>query len=99
MKLYFSALDDERCYSLKDIKEDMIRQNISELEVIEAKRLTKQGFFYCQKFQDTGGDTSDCCGKLNCTEYVPNNGKSGRCKHYGYCYEPTDKKRIIKIKL
>jgi len=29
--------------------------------------------------------------------YKPNNGKNGRCKHYGYCYTQTEKELVIEI--
>ena len=97
-KLYFSKLDDERCYQLRYIIEDAKENGMTEIEVTEAKRITGQGFFYCQKFQDCGEVGQDC-NKLCCSEYSPRNGKNGRCIDSGYCYEPSDKKRIIKIKL
>ena len=96
-KLYFSKLDDERCYTLKEIREDRRWEELYELEVTEAKRVTGQGYFYCTKFQDCGEVGQDC-NKLCCSDYSPRNGKNGRCRHSGYCYEKTDVKRIIKIK-
>ena len=96
-KFYFSKLDDERCYALRDIIEDANNQGLDEIEVTEAERVTGRGFFYCRKFKEVG-DVGGICGK-QCSEYSPRNGKNGRCRHSGYCYEPTDKKRIIKIKL
>jgi len=95
-KFYFSKLDDERCYSLDGIKQQMIDEEISEMEVTEAKIVTGQGYFFCSKFQDVGEAGQDC-GK-QCSKYSPRNRKSGRCRYSGYCYEPTDKKRIIRIK-
>ena len=97
-KLYFSKLDDERCYRLNTIKALMDDAAIDELEITEAKRVTGQGYFYCTKFQDCGEVGQDC-NKLCCSDYSPRNGKNGRCRHSGYCYEKTDVKRIIKIKL
>lgn len=96
MKLYFSELDDERCYTLNQIKTDMEYEQIGELEVTEAKRVTGESYFYCTKFHDVGEVGQDC-GK-NCEGYSPRNHKNGRCRYSGYCYEPTDKKRIIRIK-
>ena len=97
MKFYFSELDDEHCKTLKWIKFDMRDAAISELEVTEAKRVIGQGCFSCSKFQDIGEVGQDC--GRQCSEYSPRNHKSGRCRYSGYCYEPTEKKRIIKIKL
>jgi len=96
MKFYFSELDNERCYTLNTIKALMDDAGINEMEVIEAKQDTSNGYFYCTKFQEIG-EVGESCGK-HCSDYSPRNGKNGRCRYSGYCYEPTDKKRIIKIK-
>lgn len=95
MKLYFSELDNERCYTINGIKELMNENEINKLVIKEAKRITGQGYFYCSYFQDCG-EVGQNCGK-QCSEYSPRNGKNGRCRYSGYCYEQTDKKRIIKI--
>ena len=97
MKLYFSKLDDERCYTLSDIKKDMRGLELNELEVTEAKRMTGQGWFFCTKIQYSDEVDFSGCGKT-CECYSPRNGKNGRCRYSGYCYEPTDNKRIIKLK-
>jgi len=97
-KLYFSKLDDERCYQLKDIIEDAQGLEMTDIEVTEAKRITGQGFFYCPKLGYSGEVEGSGCGKAFCKDYSPRNSKNGRCRYSGYCYEPTDKKRIIKIK-
>ncbi len=96
MKYYFSKLDDERCYPLGAIKACMKDSDIDELEVTEAKRKTGQDYFYCSLYNDIG--EKGCCG-IQCPGYSSTNHKSGRCRYLGYCYEPTDKKRMIKIKL
>ena len=98
-KLYFSELGEELCYQLKDIIEDARNLEMTEIEVTEAKRITGQGFFYCPKLGYSGGVEGSGCGKAFCPDYSPRNGKNGRCRFSGYCYEPTDKKRIIKIKI
>ena len=43
-------------------------------------------------------EVGDTCSRLWCADYSPRNGKNGRCRYSGYCYEKTDVKRIIKIK-
>ena len=95
-KFYFSKLDDERCYRLNTIKALMDDAGINELEITEAKRVTGEDYFFCTMFDDIG-EVGEC-GKLQCSEYKPRNGKNGRCRYSGYCYEKTDVKRIIKIK-
>jgi len=95
-KLYFSKLDDERCYQLCDIINDANNSGLDEIEVTEAKRVTGESYFHCTVYQEIGEVGQDC-GK-QCSQYKPRNGKNGRCRYSGHCYEPTDKKRIIKIK-
>ena len=94
-KLYFRNLDDERCYDLQ-AHEDYMRENeLIELVLYEAKRETGVDYFYCRMFEEVG--ERGVCGFYNCAKYKANNGKSGRCKHYGYCYEKTNKKFILKL--
>lgn len=94
-KLYFcEAIDDLRCMGLATIRQYMKEHGVKRIEITEARRITGEGYFFCKEFQDIG-ESRDGCGIL-CDKYKPNNGKNGRCKHYGYCYEPTDKTRIIK---
>ncbi|MEN6569013.1 MAG: hypothetical protein ABFC18_03270 [Rikenellaceae bacterium] len=95
MKYYFSELDDEHCKTLKWIKVDMREEGLTELEVTEAKRITGQKTFYCKNCDCSM--EKDFCG-VWCKDYSPRNHKSGRCRYSGYCYEPTDKKRIIRLK-
>lgn len=95
MKFYFSPLDDERCYQLCDIINDANNSGLDEIEVTEAKRVTGGDYFYCTKFGDVGEKGQ--CSKIECNAYSPRNGKNGRCRYSGYCYEPTDKKKIIKL--
>ena len=94
-KFYFSKLDDERCYRLNTIKALMDDAGIDELEVTEAKIITGEDYFFCTEFQDIGEVGQ--CGR-QCSKYSPRNGKNGRCRHSGYCYEKTGVKRIVKIK-
>ena len=96
-KLYFSKLDDERCYRLNTIKALMDDAGINEMEITEAKRITGEPFFYCTKYKAMS-EVGDTCSRLWCADYSPRNGKNGRCRYSGYCYEKTDVKRIIKIK-
>jgi len=88
-KLYFCDIDgNENCYGLEYWKWYKSDNELSELKLTEAKRETGTGYFFCKEFKEVG-ETGNC-GKI-CSKYHPNNGKNGRCKHYGYCYEQTDK--------
>ena len=94
MKYYFS--EEERCYSLKHIKEMMEEDNILEMDVFEAEIDYSGGHFYCREFGEVG-EVGESCGKF-CDKYSPRNGKNGRCRHSTNCYMPTDKIKHIKIK-
>lgn len=95
-KKYFIKKDDEFCYTEKGIKDIMKAEGFTELTVIEAQRETGSDFLYCKEFGEVG-ERAESCGK-NCESYDPNNGKNGRCKHYGYVYQPTDNEKTIIIK-
>jgi len=92
MKLYFNKVPDF-CHTINSWRDYMKANNLSELELFEAKKSIGSGYFYCKEF----GEAVEVgiCGK-DCHAYKPNNGIKGRCKHYGYCYEMTDKKIVIK---
>lgn len=95
-KYYFSEHNKEMCYTLAFHLDMMESDGITELKLFEAKRITGEGCFYCRMFATAGEAGDGSCGKM-CEEYIPRNGKSGRCKHSGYCYEQTDKQKIIKL--
>lgn len=95
-KLYFSELDELRCYSLEDIRKEMKEKNIDELKVFEARAVHGEPYFYCTEFQEVE-EVGESCGK-SCIEYNPRNGKSGICRYYSNFYEPTEKFRILKRK-
>ena len=59
----------------------------------EAKRMTGIECFYCTKYFEVGEKGN--CGK-QCDGYKPNNGVSGRCKHYGFCYEETNVEVLLR---
>lgn len=88
MKFYFREDDDERCYLKKDIIQDMKESGISKLKIFEAKRTTGEGYFWCSINQEVG-EVGLGCGRF-CSDYKPRNGKNGRCKYSGHCYEPAD---------
>lgn len=95
-KFYFTGNRDDGCYS-KNYFLDYMRENkINQIEVFEAKPVFNIGMFYCKK-HDEICEVGECCGKYWCDNYDPLNRKNGRCKHYGYVYDQTDKKKIIKL--
>ncbi len=94
-KLYFQK-DDECCYGLDHHKDYMRENDLQELELFEAKRETGTGMFFCKEFGEIGDVSERSCGK-QCEKYNARNGKSGRCKYSGYCYEQTDTIKVLHI--
>lgn len=93
--MYFLKGYEDVCYQLDHWKDHMAINELKELDLFEAKRETGTGYFFCKEFGEIC-ETKEGCGKL-CEKYIPNNGKNGRCKHYGYVYECTDIKKILKV--
>lgn len=82
-------------YPMSYWKELMVEKGIKQLNVVKAKKVTGIKVFYCKEYLNVM-DVGDC-GRTKCNKYIANNGRGGRCKSYGYCYEKTDD--IIKIEL
>jgi hypothetical protein len=100
-KKYFIAIGDPNeeegfCYELPYWYQYMQDNGILKLDVCEARVERGAGYFFCLEVCECGEIGN--CGKLNCDFYKPRNGKSGICKNYGYCYEPTDKKITLYVK-
>ncbi len=99
VKYYFvdqpiDDLDDEHCYTKEAILDAMKGTDIKELKVHTAKKDDVPDYFYCRAVQNIA--VKGECGNNQCYDYVPRNGKSGICKHYGFFYEP-DKELTFKI--
>ena len=96
-RYYFSDMDEESCYELSVIYEQMGEQGYDELTVFPAKMLIGHGVYWCSYFFEVG-EVGLGCGK-ECEEYKPRNGKNGRCRYSNNCYEPiTNKPITIKYK-
>lgn len=95
MPKYYFKDNDDLCYTLEYHKEWMKGTNVKKLKLFEAERVTGEGYFYCSYYNEPGITGDSDCGKT-CEGYKPRNGKNGRCKHSGHCYEPTDKYIILK---
>jgi len=94
MKYYFSEFDEEYCYLYGYLIEYMKDEGIDEMEIYKAKRETGTDTFFC-KFHKEVGIVGENCG-IQCKEYMPRNGKNGRCKYSGHTYCKTGKVIIIK---
>ena len=97
MKVYFSELNDERCFTISNIKEQMKDLELKELKVFEAEREIKSENFFCKAVWQCCVRDMDTCGK-SCDDYEPRNKKNGCCINRAYCYVPTEKFKIIKLK-
>jgi hypothetical protein len=95
-RYYFYTKDSEQCFDLDTIKDMMRSDGLMEETVFEADIEYGQSFFYCTHF-GFAGDTGEGCG-LDCDQYRPRNGKSGRCKDHKNCYS-HGKPKIIKLNL
>lgn len=94
MKHYFRTQDDELCYSETYFQSFMKQQNLSEIELFEAKRQYGSDFFWCAVVQEAG-EKGHCS---ECKDYVPLNGVKGICKYNKPVYEPENKPTILKRK-
>ena len=94
MSFYFSPHDDLHCYVLQYFKDFLKENDLKEIILFKAKRETKCDYFYCKGFDEVG--EAGNCGR-QCEKYIPNNGKNGRCKYYGYCYEQTKDLMVLKL--
>lgn len=103
MKYYFRKIDDERCYDVETIL-DMMQDEMEDNDltkmtetVYEAEPIKDIDYFWCKEFDDVGEKGE--CGKDKCSSYEPRNGKNGICKHYAFCYQPSDKTRELTLEL
>jgi hypothetical protein len=104
-KLYFSEFDQTFAYELYIALDEMKKRGLSECKVYPAILVNNVDHFYCKAF-DLVLDkfpVGHFCGE-KCDEYKPRNGKSGCCKHWGFCYTPGDEMilkrdgKLVKIK-
>ena len=95
MAKYYFQKHDEDCYPLQCHYEYMQENELTEMEVYEAIRDSGTGYFFCKKHLVIG-EVGESCSEANCDFYIPRNGKSGICKHYGFTYS-QGKARMLKI--
>ena len=87
---YFYDEHEPFCVDLDEIRERMMDDGLTEKEVYKAERSVGEGFFWCSKYGEAGESSDSGCGE-GCKDYEPRNGKNGRCKHSGHCYNYGDK--------
>lgn len=91
-RMFFSEHDDEMCSTVDYWKDYMSENFVDKLILYLAERETDTDYFYCKEYSAVGEKGE--CGK-SCEGYKPNNGKNGRCKHFGYCYDMTETKFLL----
>lgn len=97
-KLYFcDQINDEQCFTLSALKEMAADEGLTEIRVYIAKPMIGGGLYWCKIHHECGEVSDGDCGK-SCDQYSPRNGKSGRCRHSGWCYEPVGERITVKIK-
>ncbi len=93
-RYYFSSDNEENCHTL-DCFLEQLGGGCDEITIYPAIMLTRESFFFCQKYS-VAGEVGDGCGK-ECKGYSPRNGKNGRCRYSQNCYEPDySKPKILK---
>ena len=97
-KLFFLTADDEICYTEEHYQDIMEQEELTEIEVYKAEPMKEKGIFWCSEHSFCGDNSSDTCGKLNCDEYEPRNGKNGCCKFYSTSLYSHGDKIILKFK-
>jgi hypothetical protein len=101
-KLYFATQegqdlsDIESCRTKESWITEMKELGIDKLSLYSAKREVNSPAFYCQENESLLGKHQGYCGKGNCGDYSPRNGKSGICKHYRNPYELADEPELIR---
>lgn len=94
-KYYFEKDGDEMCHTEQWFKGELKDRELTEIEVIVARKTRIKGWFWCCAV-DASKENCDCY-KKDCSDYSPKNGKNGKCENHSGHYEPTDKKKIIRL--
>ncbi len=77
--------DGERCYALDYFKDELqgggFEPPPDSFTLAEMKPDIGSGAYWCSENDWTLDNTRESCGKFNCKDYSPCNGKNGRCRH------------------
>jgi len=97
--LFRNRWDNDNAYTKAFFIAEMKEYGLTEMEVRKAVREVGVNYFFCKTVGLVGerGADYESCG-LNCSTYYPRNGKSGCCKHRGFCYLPSKEVYILDIK-
>jgi hypothetical protein len=87
---YFSDTDSEVCYTIDYFYEQLNDNDLTQMQIYPAIRMTGEPFFWCSIICDCFECGENTCGKFNCNDYKPRNGKNGRCYYHRNCYTPSE---------
>jgi hypothetical protein len=100
MKLFYSEDKySSGSYNMDWYKDYLDISGKQEIELNEYKIDSKGDFRFCKILLDTfdKNDTRDMCGRENCNDYIPKNGRWGKCKNLDNSLIKTGRKiRLIK---
>lgn len=94
MKYYFELGNEENCYPLDFFKDELKYHDDEKIMLRLAKREYHNGFYWCSKNGECGESGDGACG-LECQDYKPRNGKSGRCVYHVNTSTETDEEFIL----
>ena len=92
-KILYTTEYGEVSYDLEYWEEYKKCNNLEKLELFKTTEDREAEVRWCTLLKNFIGD--DDCGKAECSKYVPQNGKRGKCIYKGYVYIPTGKKMTI----
>lgn len=87
-KLFFRSENSEHCHDKDYFIDEMKDSGMKEMVVLEALPDKGKDYFWCKAINDAclPMNSFDGCG-VNCEDYDPCNGKSGKCRHKTHCYK------------
>ena len=101
-KYYFPEFEEDTAYSKDYIIEEMKEMGLTECKVAIGEKDNTKDYFWCRAFMEVCDNflsRDESCGR-ECGQYNPKNGKSGCCRHKGYCLIPGEEFKLsIKGKL
>ncbi len=96
MKLYFEkGAEEEGCGGIDYYKDQINPGGYDEIRLLGAKRCRYSDYMWCAVEGECIECGNDVCGKFECKDYNPCNGKSGRCRYLKNCYEPDGTEYLL----
>ena len=100
MITYYSNESDEIVHDLDHYKDELYEliseeENVIDFIELEEMKPMKAGFDLRWCTYHVCCISSGDCGKSQCGEYEPSNGKRGKCRYKTFAYEGTGKKFVL----